>query len=222
VIGSLSSLPLFPYQLWDLGDRSENARMKIVHPVPVHELAPLKRLTSKIQDEKRAAIVGTTSRWAELTKEFAQLEEVSARIPYAGLDLEYLRDSGDRNRSFGYVITYDTFICPARDVFGRPIGKPEFLSVLKLGDGGREDGRSAGKASGSIISRTVRSYWDDENIYSAVLQGVVVPGNDTSISRKIGTALGGSELRVRGDVWRIELLDHLSVDELLSLMEVSR
>jgi hypothetical protein len=90
---------------------------------------------------------------------------------------------------------------------------------VKLGDGGREDGRSAGVASGSIISRAVRSYWEEANIYSAVLQGVVIPGNDTSISRKIANEVGGWELRVIGDVWDIALLDRLSVDDLLKLME---
>jgi hypothetical protein len=60
-----------------------------------------------------------------------------------------------------YVVTYDTFISPPRGASGRPLGEPELLSVVKFGDGGRAEGRSAGAASGSIISRTVRSYWDE-------------------------------------------------------------
>lgn len=155
-----------------------------------------------------------------MEREFSKLEELSAGNPYAVLDLEYLRDSAVGNRSFAYVITYDTFICPARGASGAPAaGEPELVSVVKLGDGGREQGRSAGAASGSIISRTVRSYWEEENCYNAVLQGVVIPGNDTGISRKIAMKLGGSELQVRGDVWRIELLDRLPVGELLQFME---
>lgn len=154
-----------------------------------------------------------------MTEEFAKLEERSVGIPYAALDLEYLRDTSRGNRSFGYVITYDTFIGPPRDALGRSAGEPRFVSVVKLGDGGREDGRSAGAASGSIISRAVRSYWEEANIYSAVLQGVVIPGNDTGISLKIAKEVGGWELRIRGDVWHIGLLDRLSVEELLKLLE---
>ncbi len=154
-----------------------------------------------------------------MRNEFAKLEKRSVAIPYVALDLEYLRDTSPGNRSFGYVITYDTFITPQRDTSGRPAGEPEFVSVVKLGDGGREDGRSPGKASGSIISRIVRSYWEEENTYDAVLQGVIIPGNDTNISRKIARELGGWEPRIRGDVWQIRLLDRLSVDELLKLME---
>jgi hypothetical protein len=194
--------------------------VRTIHSVPVRELVELKKLTSTIQDAKRAAIAGKSSRWPDrMTGEFAKLAELSVGIPYAALDLEYLRDPSYGNRSFGYVITYDTFITPARDASGGPAGEPVLISVVKLGDGGRQDGYSAGKASGSIISRTVRSYWDEENAYNAMLQGVVIPGNDTGISRKIAKQVGGWELRIKGDVWHIGLLDRLSVEELLKLLE---
>jgi hypothetical protein len=52
-----------------------------------------------------------------------------------------------------------------------------------------------------------------------MLQGVVIPGNDTGVSRKIAKELGGWELRVTGDLWRLALLDRLSVDALLALMQ---
>jgi hypothetical protein len=197
--------------------------VKTIAPVPLPELADLKVLTSGIQDAKRAAIWGKPSRWPDqMETEFASLEGRSASNPYVALDLEYLRDTTRTNRSFGYVVTYDTFVSPPRGASGRPAGKPELLSVVKLGDGGRAQGRSAGAASGSIISRTVRSYWDEPNVYSAVLQGVVIPGDDTRISAKLARRLGGSELQVRGDVWRIELLDRLSLEELLALLEADR
>jgi hypothetical protein len=194
--------------------------VRIVHPVPVRDLVDLKKLTSTIQDEKRKAIAGKLSRWPDgLEKEFAELEQRSSGIPYGASDLEYLRDRGEGNRSFGYVVTYDTFISPGRDPSGQPVGEPELVSALKLGDGGQAVGYGAGKASGSIISRTVRSYWEDENTYNAVLQGVVIPGNDAKISDKIAKRLGGWELRIRGDVWRVQLLDRLSVEELLEMLE---
>jgi hypothetical protein len=53
----------------------------------------------------------------------------------------------------------------------------------------------------------------------AVLQGVVIPGNDGRISDKIATRLGGRELQIRGDVRSVQLLDRLSVEELLEMME---
>ena len=194
--------------------------MTTVHPVSLEDLAGLKELTSAIQDAKRAALAGKPSRWPDrLESEFKKLEEISAGNPYAALDLEYLRDRQPANRSFAYVITYDGFISPPRDESGGPDGEPSLVSVVKLGDGGRAEGRSAGTASGSIISRTVRSYWEEENRYNAVLQGVVVPGSDVRVSHKIAGKLGGRELQVRGDVWRGELINRLSVDELLALME---
>ncbi|MBA2360051.1 MAG: hypothetical protein H0V79_03765 [Actinobacteria bacterium] len=194
--------------------------MRTIHAVPVREFADLKWFTSKIQDAKRAAIEGQPSRWPDrLPEEFAKLEEASVQNPYAALDIEYLRDRSYSNRSFAYVNTYDTFVSPGRDASGCPAGEPAFVSVVKLGDGGREDGRSAGKASGSIISRTVRSYWEEENVYSAVLHGVVIPGNDSNISSKIANELGGWELRIKGDLWHAGLLDRLKVEELLQLME---
>jgi hypothetical protein len=64
----------------------------------------------------------------------------------------------------------------------------------------------------------VRSYWDEANTYNGMLQGVVIPGNDTRISARIAAELGGRALCIRGDVWRGELLKRLSVDELLELM----
>jgi hypothetical protein len=194
--------------------------VRTIHPVPLQDLAGLRVLTSAIQDAKRAALAGKPSRWPDrLESEFKKLEELSAGNPYAALDLKYLRDRQPVNRRFAYVVTYDNFICPSRDASGGPDGEPELVSVVKLGDGGRAEGRSAGTASGSIISRTVRSYWEEENHYNAVLQGVVIPGCDVRVSRKIAVKLGGRELQVRGDVWRGELLTRLSVDELLALME---
>jgi hypothetical protein len=184
-------------------------------------MAALKELTSAIQDQERAALAGNPSRWPDrLEGEFKKLEERSAGNPYAALDLEYLRDRQPANRSFAYVITYDTFVSPLRDDSGRPDGEPRLYSVVKLGDGGRAEGRSAGVASGSIISRTVRSCWEEENRYNAVLQGVVIPGSDARISQKIAARLGGRDLQIRGDVWRGELLKRLSVNELLALMEI--
>ena len=178
-------------------------------------------LTSAIQDAKRAAIQGKPSRWPDrLEAEFGQLEARAESNPYVALDLEYLRDPTSANRSFAYVVTYDTFISPPRDAAGAPLGKPKLISVVKLGDGGRAEGRSAGAASGSIISRTVRSYWDEPNTYKGVLRGVVIPGNDTRVSAKLAAKVGGRELCVRGDVWLVELLERVSVDELLALMEV--
>jgi hypothetical protein len=194
--------------------------MRTVHSVPLQDLAGLKELTSAIQDAKRAALAGKPSRWPDrLESEFKKLEEVSAGNPYTALDLEYLRHRQPVNRSFAYVITYDTFISPLRDDSGGPDGEPELVSVVKLGDGGRAEGRSAGAASGSIISRTVRSYWEEENRYNAVLQGVVIPGSDARISQKIAARLGGRDLQIVGDVSRGELLNRLSVNELLALME---
>lgn len=201
-------------------DLGEHEAVKTIHPVPVRELVDLKRLTSTIQDAKRGAINGKASRWPDrMETEFAELEKLSSGIPYGALDLEYLRDQEHSNRSFGYVITYDTFLSPRSNSLGRPVGEPKLVSALKLGDGGRTDGRSAGKASGSIISRTVRSYWEEENKYNAVLHGVVIPGDDTRISDKIAKRLGGWELRIMGDMWSVELLDRLSVAELLEMME---
>lgn len=194
--------------------------MKTVVPTPLGELADLMPLTSAIQDAKRAAIQGKPSRWPNrLEAEFGQLEARAKGNPYVALDLEYLRDTTSANRSFAYVVTYDTFISPPRDAAGAPIDKPKLASVVKLGDGGRADGRSAGAASGSIISRTVRSYWNEPNTYNGVLRGVVIPGNDTRVSAKLAAKVGGRALCVRGDVWLIELLERVSVDELLALME---
>lgn len=199
----------------------DNERATTIDPVPVREFSDLKELTSTIQDANRRAINGKPSRWPDrLSEEFARLEEASVAIPYAALDLEYLRDPSHRNRSFAYVITYKTFIVPARDASGEPAaGEPEFTSVVKLGDGGRERGRGDGKASGSIISRIVRSYWEEANVYNAVLRGVVIPGNDTNISRKLARQVGGWGLRIKGDVWQAELLAQVGVEELLRLME---
>ena len=65
-----------------------------VHPVRLGELAALRALTSKIQDEKRKALAGTPSRWPDrLSAEFVALEEHSLEIPYVAVDLEYLRDT---------------------------------------------------------------------------------------------------------------------------------
>jgi hypothetical protein len=190
-------------------------------PVPVRQFADLGKPASTIQDEKRRAINGEPSRWPDrLGEAFAALEQAAGAIPYVALDLEYLLDPCLRNRSFAYVVSYDTFVVPRREASGAPAsGGPILTSVVKLGDGGRESGRSSGKASGSIIARIVRSYWEEANVYNAVLQGVVTPGNDTNVSRKVISHLGGGALRVRGDVWRAELLDHLKVDGLLRLME---
>jgi hypothetical protein len=99
--------------------------VKTIHPVPVGELASLKKLTSTIQDAKRAALAGKPSRWPDhMTEEFAQLERRSVNNPYAALDLKYLRDTTGGNRSFAYVISYDTFIVPPRDAHGRAAGEP--------------------------------------------------------------------------------------------------
>jgi len=174
------------------------------------------------QDQKRNFIAGNASKWPNrLRDEFAKLEEWAADSPYAALDLEYLRDISDsnRSRSFGYVVTYDTFIAPERDAAGRPAGIPELRSAVKLGDGGQETGYGRGKASGSIISRVVRSYWNDPNMYGGVLRGVVVPGDDRNISKKIAKVVGGLELKVRGDVWDIALLERLGVQDLLEMMK---
>ena len=194
--------------------------MRLIHPIPVQELVPLKELTSTIQDAKRDGILGRRSRWpGRMSEEFAKLEEHSADVPYVALDLEYLRDPSFVNRSFAYVITYSTFVAPQRDALGGPAGAPAFASVVKLGDGGRSDGRGAGKASGSIISRIVR-YWEEDNTYNAVLHGVVSPGNDANISRKITREVGDRGLRINGDVWAVELLNRVSVEKLLNLMDV--
>jgi hypothetical protein len=148
--------------------------VKTIVPTPLGELAELMQLTSTIQDAKRAAIQGKPYRWPDhMEREFAQLEARAKESPYVALDLEYLRDPSPANRSFAYVVTYDTFISPPRDPAGAPVGAPELVSVVKLGDGGRAEGRGAGAASGSIVSRTVRSYWDEPNTYRGVLQGVV-------------------------------------------------
>jgi hypothetical protein len=193
--------------------------MTTVLPVPLRDLAPLKELTSKIQDAKRAALAGKPSKWPDRMEEkFSKLEQASAN-PYVALDLEYLRDRQPRNRSFAYVITYETFLCPERDDSGGFRGTPVLASAVKLGDGGQQTGYGSGRASGSIISRVVRSYWEDGNKYNAVLQGAVIPGSDHGISSKIAKRLGGAELQIRGDVWREEVLDHLPVQELLELMK---
>jgi hypothetical protein len=92
-------------------------------------------------------------------------------------------------------------------------------SVVKLGDGGREQGRSAGQASGSIISRVVRSYWNEGNAYRSVLQGVAIPGDDSAVSLKVARKIGSSPLKMNGDVWDIRLLQLISVEQLLRLME---
>jgi hypothetical protein len=193
--------------------------MTTVLPVPLRDLAPLKELTSEIQDAKRAAHAGKPSKWPDRMEEkFSKLEQASAD-PYVALDLEYLRDPWPRNRSFAYVITYETFLCPERDDSGGFCGTPVLASVVKLGDGGQETGYGSGRASGSIISRVVRSYWEEGNKYNAVLQGVVLPGSDRRISSKIARRLGGAELQIRGDLWRDELLEYLSVGALLELIK---
>jgi hypothetical protein len=198
---------------------TEDRGAKTIARVEVAELADLQPLTSAIQDAKRRAIQGKSSRWPhQMEREFAPLEAASASNPYAALDLKYLRDEGHANRSFAYVLTYDRFMSPRRDASGGPEGEPELLSLVKFGDGGRDDGLGAGAASGSIISRMVR-YWIEGNVYRPVLHGVVIPGNDTGVSRKLAAKLGDWGLRVRGDEWRRELLDRLSVEELLALME---
>ena len=194
--------------------------MITIRPVTLRELAPLKELTSRLQDAKRARIAGKRSRWPDrMEEEFSELEGASEN-PYVALDLEYLRDPSSRTRSFAYVITYDTFISPQRDESGGFSGEPVLTPVVKLGDGGQETGYGAGRASGSIISRVVRPYWDDENRYNGVLQGVVVPGSDRGISAKIADKLGGRELQIRGDVWCRELLGHLSVEDLLGFLHI--
>jgi len=201
--------------------RGENQPVKTIVPTSLAELADLMPMTSAIQDAKRAAIQGKPSRWPDrMEAEFAQLEARAKKSPYVALDLEYLRDPSPANRSFAYVLSYDIFISPPRDGAGAPVGKPELVSVVKLGDGGRAEGRSAGAASGSIVSRVVR-YWVELSIYRGMLQGVVIPGNDTRVSAKLAEALRGRELCIRGDTWRSELLEHLSVEELLGLMASS-
>src|SRR5215213_9941266 len=108
--------------------------MKTITPVALGELADLMPLTSAIQDAKRAAIQGRPSRWPHrLEAEFAQLEARADRNPYVALDLEYLRNPSLANRSFAYVVTYDTFLSPPRDASGAPAGQPELVSVVKLG-----------------------------------------------------------------------------------------
>jgi hypothetical protein len=194
--------------------------VRTVSQTSLGELADLMPLTSVIQDAKRKAVRGKPSRWPDrLEAEFGQLEARAKDNPYVALDLEYLRDPTHANRSFAYVVTYDTFLSPPRDAAGAPVGKPEFTSVVKLGDGGRTEGYGGGAASGSIISRTVRSYWHESNAYNGVLRGVVIPGNDKRVSAKLAAKVGGRELCVRGDVWLFELLNRVSVDELLALME---
>ena len=191
-------------------DERESRTVKTVVSVALSELADLMPLTSAIQDAKRAAIQGKPSRWPHRLKaEFAQLEARADGNPYVALDLEYLRDPSLANRSFAYVVTYDTFLSPPRDAFGAPAGQPELVSVVKLGDGGQSAGRGAGAASGSIISRTVRSYWEEPNTYRGVLQGVVIPGSDARVSANLAAKLGGRELCLRGDTWRSELLERL-------------
>src|SRR5262245_41168342 len=107
--------------------------MRTVLSVPLQDLAGLKELTSAIQDEKREALAGKPSRWPDmLESEFKKLVELSAGNPYAELDLEYLRDRRPSNRSFAYVITYDTFVSPRRDGSGGPDGEPRLCSVVKL------------------------------------------------------------------------------------------
>ncbi len=160
--------------------------------MPLREIAGLSKLTSAIQDTKRDAIRGKSSHWPDHVEvEFAQLEARAAENPYVALDLDYLRDRRPDNRTFGYVISYATFVAPPRDRSGHPVGTPEYVAVVKVGDGGRTDGRSAGSASGSIISRVCWSYWDEANHYDPVLLGAVVPGADSGISRLIAPELGG-------------------------------
>ena len=115
-------------------------------------------------------------------------------------------------------MTYDTFVAPPRNASGKPDGLPQLRSVLKLGDGGQERGYGAGRASGSVISRVVRSYWEAPNTYSGVLQGVVIPGSDRNISNKIASSVGGRDLQIKGDVWDRALLKRLSVNDLLELL----
>jgi hypothetical protein len=38
------------------------------------------------------------------------------------------------------------------------------------------------------------------------------------LAERVPTGGEGDELKIRGDVWRIGLLDHLSVEQLLGLM----
>lgn len=194
--------------------------MRIVQPVRISEMADLRHTAARIQDAKRAALDGRSSPWPDhLDQDFAVLESAADANPYVRLDLDYLRDRSRANRSFAYVITYQTFIAPPRNASELPSYPPELMSVVKLGDGGREAGRSAGRASGSIICRIVRSYWDEGNAYDPVLHGVTIPGNDSYISRKIADRLGGWDMRLHGDVWHRSLLDSISVDALLELME---
>jgi hypothetical protein len=200
--------------------KADNGSVRIVQPVPLQDFADLMKAASRIQDAKRASIYGRPSQWPDgLEKEFATLEARGSSNPYIRLDLEYLRERSPSNRSFAYVVTYDTFVAPPRDDAGHPRGEPELFSVVKLGDGGRADGRSAGTASGSIICRTIRSYWAEPNVYRAVLRGVTIPGNDRNISAKVVKHLHGWDARVGGDVWHADLLDKLSVDDLLQMMD---
>jgi hypothetical protein len=56
--------------------------------ISVRQLVDLKKLTSMIQDAKRAQWAGNPSRWPDRMKEeFAKLNELSVDIPYAALDL---------------------------------------------------------------------------------------------------------------------------------------
>ena len=124
-----------------------------VDQVPLSDLAALRVTTSRIQNEKRKALARKPSRWPDrLGSEFGELKQFSLESSYAALDLEYLDDRSGRNRSFGYVVTYETFLPPPRNALGKPDGEPELRSVVKLGDGGQERGYGAGVASGSIIS----------------------------------------------------------------------
>jgi len=170
--------------------------VRTIRPIPLAEFAHLEPVTSKIQNGKRNAIRGLPSRWPdEMEPEFAELAAAAKRNPYVKLDLSYLRNRAPGNRAFAYVVSYDTFVFPSRDADGNPNGKPVLRSVVKLGDGGREQGRSAGQASGSIISRVVRSYWNEGNAYRSVLQGVAIPGDDSAVSLKVARKIGSSSLR---------------------------
>ena len=95
-------------------------------PGPGSGSPDLRKPASAIQDEKRRTINGGPSRWPDrLGEAFAALEKAAAAIPYAALDLEYLRDPSLENRSFAYVISYDTFVVPRREASGarRPAGQ---------------------------------------------------------------------------------------------------